>query len=61
MNPVTIPNVIARKAKTPVPPPIFVEGISRPRKGRPKMTASLSSSDEYAVTPASDDPVRFLL
>ncbi|KAI0316750.1 actin-related protein [Amylostereum chailletii] len=55
LAPVTVPNVIARKTKPPVPPPVFVEGITRPRKNRSK-PAPPSNADEYAVIPASDDP-----
>ncbi|KAJ7574463.1 hypothetical protein C8J56DRAFT_979709 [Mycena floridula] len=53
VNPVTVPNVLARKTTFPVPPLSFVEGISRPRKGR--QMAARQSDDESPVTP-SDDP-----
>ena len=58
VTPVTVPNVIARKT-TSAPPPMFVKAISRPRKGRARaMPPVPTSNDEYAVTRASDDPVR---
>ncbi|KAG2355694.1 hypothetical protein BDR07DRAFT_1425340 [Suillus spraguei] len=58
VTPVSIPNVIARKHKPPVPVPTYVEGISRPRKGQvPQLSASASpDGDEYAVDITSDDP-----
>ncbi|EPQ56568.1 actin-like ATPase domain-containing protein [Gloeophyllum trabeum ATCC 11539] len=61
VNPLTVPNVIAHKHKPPVPEPVFVEGISRPRKsrsGRPtrRRSTSASQTDEYAVQALSDDP-----
>ena len=59
VNPVSIPNVIARKAKGPVPDRIYREGVSRPRRGRERGQPSVvaQSGDEYAVSLASDDPV----
>lgn len=59
VTPATIPNVIARKHKPPVPPPVFVEGISRPRKDRERGQVStvVQPGDEYSVGLASDDPV----
>ncbi|GJE93211.1 actin-like ATPase domain-containing protein [Phanerochaete sordida] len=58
VTPATVPNVIARKHQPPVPPPAFVEGISRPRKDRERGQVStvVQSGDEYSVGPASDDP-----
>ncbi|TFY71544.1 hypothetical protein EVG20_g1464 [Dentipellis fragilis] len=58
MTPVTIPNVVARKTKPPVPESVFVEGISRPLRGRskPATPATPAPADEYAVVTASDDP-----
>ncbi|KZT27931.1 actin-like ATPase domain-containing protein [Neolentinus lepideus HHB14362 ss-1] len=62
VNPLTVPNVIAHKHKLPIPKPVFVEGITRPRKsrsGRPTRRRSASTSqtaDEYAVQALSDDP-----
>lgn len=59
VNPVSIPNVIARKRAQPVPAPVFSEGIARPRKESEKTPQSQSpNGDEYAVTVQSDDPVR---
>jgi len=60
MTPASIPNVIARKTKPPVPESVFVEGVLRPRKGRARPLAPPASTndDEYAVTTTSDDPVR---
>lgn len=62
VTPFSIPNVIARKHEPPVPEPIFVEGVMRPRKSRHSTTSipQPSNGDEYAVAPASDDPVRRL-
>ena len=59
VTPLTIPNVIARKHTPPIPDPVYVEGISRPREDRKRSTPSTtaSSGDEYAVNVASDDPV----
>ncbi|TFY78610.1 hypothetical protein EWM64_g5404 [Hericium alpestre] len=60
MTPVTVPNVIARKTKPPVPPPTFVEGITRPRKARSQQgtpsAAAPQNGDEYTVVNTSDDP-----
>lgn len=58
MTPLSIPSVIARKHKPPVPPATFVRGISRPRKDRERGCVSTVNlpGDEYAVNPASDDP-----
>lgn len=58
MNPLTIPNVIARKQKITVPEPTYVQGILRPLT-KPKAQAgpAAHSTDEYAVTPTTDDPV----
>ncbi|KAI0676080.1 actin-like ATPase domain-containing protein [Trametes maxima] len=58
VTPLTIPNVVARKQTPPIPTPVYVEGISRPKEGRRRATPSTStpSGDEYAVTMASDDP-----
>ncbi|KAI9060920.1 actin-like ATPase domain-containing protein [Trametes sanguinea] len=58
VTPLTIPNVIARKHAPPVPAPVYVEGISRPREERKRSTPSVTapSADEYAVNVASDDP-----
>jgi hypothetical protein len=60
VNPVCVPNVIARKHEGPVPTPVFSEGISRPRNRRPKLQspAPAENGDEYAVSVQSDDPVR---
>jgi actin-related protein 8 len=61
VNPIAVPNVIARKSKTPIPVPVVVEGISRPRKGRQNTRSSIppQNGDEYAVPLSSDDPVCF--
>lgn len=58
VTPVSIPNVIARKAKAPVPARIYLEGVSRPRKDRERGQPSTIAQpgDEYAVSLASDDP-----
>ncbi|KIM90506.1 hypothetical protein PILCRDRAFT_812253 [Piloderma croceum F 1598] len=58
VNPVSVPNVIARKSKETVPEPIFSEGICRPRnkKQKPHSSAPVENGDEYAVTADSDDP-----
>ncbi|KAG1788244.1 uncharacterized protein HD556DRAFT_1434112 [Suillus plorans] len=57
VTPASIPNVIARKHKPPVPVPIHVEGISRPRKGQvPQLSSASPDGDEYAVDITSDDP-----
>jgi actin-related protein 8 len=57
VNPASIPNVVARKTTVPIPEPIFVEGISRPRKGRlTPQPSQVQVADEYAVSVASDDP-----
>ncbi|KAI0330934.1 actin-like ATPase domain-containing protein [Cubamyces sp. BRFM 1775] len=58
VTPLTIPNVIARKHTPPIPDPVYVEGISRPREDRKRSTPSTTapSGDEYAVNVASDDP-----
>ncbi|KAL4250210.1 actin family protein [Abortiporus biennis] len=58
VTPVTVPSVIARKEKPPVPEPKYIPGISRPQEGRERGEPSTSaqSGDEYAVTLASDDP-----
>lgn len=59
VTPISVPNVIARRYKPPVPQPIFVEGVSRPRKDRERGQVSTVASpgDEYSVVLASDDPV----
>lgn len=60
VKPVSVPHVIARKHKPPVPPPTFVESISRPQKGKTKAQAVMSQNvDEYAVPIPTDDPVSF--
>ncbi|OBZ74041.1 putative actin-related protein 8 [Grifola frondosa] len=58
VNPISVPNVIARKHKRPVPVPTYIEGISRPREDRSRMHPSppVQNGDEYAVTFTSDDP-----
>ncbi|KAH7927316.1 actin-like ATPase domain-containing protein [Leucogyrophana mollusca] len=56
VNPISIPNVVARKHRPPVPVPPYVEGISRPRKGRVTPTPQPQNGDEYAVSIPSDDP-----
>ena len=54
VSPVSTPNVIARKNAAPVPSPIHVETISRPRRGG---RSRFNSED---VSSASDDPVSSL-
>lgn len=63
VNPFTVPNVIARRCKPPIPVPTRVEGISRPQKiQREVPAASQRSDDEYDVAPVtSDDPVCMYL
>ncbi|KZT10183.1 actin-like ATPase domain-containing protein [Laetiporus sulphureus 93-53] len=58
VTPVTVPNVIARKEKPPVPEPTYVEGISRPRKDKARVQSSAlpPNGDEYSVALNSDDP-----
>ncbi|KAI0364722.1 actin-like ATPase domain-containing protein [Pilatotrama ljubarskyi] len=58
VTPLTIPNVIARKHTPPVPAPVYVQGISRPREDRRRSTPSVTTpnGDEYGVNVASDDP-----
>ncbi|RPD64111.1 actin-like ATPase domain-containing protein [Lentinus tigrinus ALCF2SS1-7] len=58
VTPLTVPNVIARKQKTPVPPQKYISGISRPREDRRRSIPSITppAGDEYAVNIASDDP-----
>ncbi|KIP07419.1 hypothetical protein PHLGIDRAFT_127629 [Phlebiopsis gigantea 11061_1 CR5-6] len=58
VTPISVPNVIARKYKPPVPPASFVEGVSRPHKDRERGQSSTVTQpgDEYSVGLASDDP-----
>ncbi|KAK7056412.1 Actin-like protein arp8 [Paramarasmius palmivorus] len=58
VNPVTVPNVIARRTTGPVSAPTFVEGVSRPRKTKKSQRQSGADEnvDEYAITTSSDDP-----
>ncbi|KAI1796772.1 actin-like ATPase domain-containing protein [Ganoderma leucocontextum] len=58
VTPLTIPNVIARKQTSALPPQNYVEGISRPREERKRSTPSTTAptGDEYAVAIASEDP-----
>ncbi|THU81080.1 actin-like ATPase domain-containing protein [Dendrothele bispora CBS 962.96] len=58
VTPLSVPTVIARKTKPPVTTPTFVEGISRPRKGRrnPRPAEQKQGRDEYEVVVSSDDP-----
>ncbi|KAE9399555.1 actin-like ATPase domain-containing protein [Gymnopus androsaceus JB14] len=58
VTPVTVPTVVARKSKAPVPPPIFVESISRPHLGKNNLRPAEkgSNKDEYEVSVSSDDP-----
>lgn len=62
LSPVYVPNVVARKAKAPVPPVLFEESIMRPRKDRTRSTFTKinTKNDEYSVMPGTDDPVRIL-
>lgn len=58
VNPITIPNIIARKQKLPVPEPTYVQGIARPRtKSKTPTAPATNGTDEYSVAPVSDDPV----
>lgn len=63
VTPWSIPNVIARKQRPPVPPVKFVEGISRPRKDRERghVSTLAQPNDEYSVSMASDDQVRIVI
>ncbi|EIM86889.1 actin-like ATPase domain-containing protein [Stereum hirsutum FP-91666 SS1] len=58
LNPVYVPNVIARKTNPPVPPVLFEESIVRPRKGRTRssFTKIIAKDDKYIVNPGTDDP-----
>ncbi|KAI0343316.1 actin-like ATPase domain-containing protein [Trametopsis cervina] len=58
VTPLSVPNVIARKHRPPVPPLRYVEGVSRPRKDRERGQVSTvaQAGDEYSVLQASDDP-----
>ncbi|KAI0078726.1 actin-like ATPase domain-containing protein [Panus rudis PR-1116 ss-1] len=58
VTPTSVPNVIARKHKPPVPPQIYVENITRPREDRRRGHPSVvpQPGDEYAVAIGSDDP-----
>lgn len=60
LNPVYVPNVVARKTNAPVPPVLFEESIIRPRKGRTRssFTKIIAKDDKYIVNPGTDDPVR---
>ncbi|KAI0047018.1 hypothetical protein FA95DRAFT_1473176, partial [Auriscalpium vulgare] len=55
-EPKVIPNVIARRVAPPAPPPVFVEGIPRPHRGRPRPTPPPANGDEYAVASSLNDP-----
>ena len=59
VTPFSIPNVIARKHKPPVPPLKFVEGVSRPlpERERGHVSTVAQPGDEYSVATSSDDPV----
>uniref|UniRef100_A0A0W0G785 Uncharacterized protein n=1 Tax=Moniliophthora roreri TaxID=221103 RepID=A0A0W0G785_MONRR len=58
VNPVTVPNVVARKTAPPVAASTFVEGVSRPRKAKRNQRQSEvdENADEYMVSTSSDDP-----
>ncbi|KAL0577906.1 phosphatidylinositol kinase-related protein kinase tor1, partial [Marasmius crinis-equi] len=57
VNPVTVPNVVARKTNPPVPAPSFTEGICRPRKGKKtRRRDSDPEKDEYDASVSSEDP-----
>ncbi|KAF9269156.1 actin-related protein [Marasmius fiardii PR-910] len=57
VNPVTVPNVVARKTKPPVSPPSFVEGVSRPRTvKRSRRSGADPEQNEYAESLTSEDP-----
>ncbi|KAG7094059.1 hypothetical protein E1B28_007678 [Marasmius oreades] len=55
VNPVTVPNVVARKTKPPVPPPSFLEGVSRSRKTRRNRRSDVETEKD-AVSSPLDDP-----
>ncbi|KAJ3786868.1 hypothetical protein GGU10DRAFT_350434 [Lentinula aff. detonsa] len=46
VTPVTVPTVVARRCKPPVPPPAFVEGIARPRISRRNTRPAEKSSEK---------------
>ncbi|PBK72447.1 actin-related protein [Armillaria solidipes] len=54
VTPIAVPNVIARRT-TLTPAPVFVEGISRPRKGR-HGTSSAADSPSVEEGSSSEDP-----
>ncbi|CCM00587.1 uncharacterized protein FIBRA_02623 [Fibroporia radiculosa] len=57
VTPLTIPSVVARKHRPPVPAPQHVPGIARQREGMARATfAASQNNDEYAVQVNSDDP-----
>ncbi|PFH51828.1 hypothetical protein AMATHDRAFT_74707 [Amanita thiersii Skay4041] len=57
VNPITVPCVVAWKHKEAVSSPVFVEGISRPKKGRnTHVTADATDGNEYDVPLPADDP-----
>lgn len=61
VSPVSVPHVIARKHKPPVPPPTAVQNIARPRKGKAAAPpGSANGGDEYTVVVPSDDPVSVM-
>lgn len=58
VNPVSVPNVIARKLRPPIPAPSFLQSITRPLKGRGILqNLRTTGDDEYAVSSGSGDPV----
>lgn len=61
VSPVTIPSVVARKCKPPVPRSVQVERILRPRKDRRPIESETENNEEYDIPVTSDDPVRFIL
>jgi actin-related protein 8 len=56
LNPVMVPNCIARKTAPPVPATVYIENISRPRKSASK-DSDAQNGDEKSNTPTEDDSV----
>lgn len=56
VSPVTIPSVVARKCKPPVPRSVQVERILRPRKDRRPIESETENNEEYDIPVTSDDP-----
>ncbi|KAJ8079508.1 actin-like protein arp8 [Marasmius tenuissimus] len=59
VNPVTVPNVAARKTKLPVPASSFTESISRPRGAKRPLRVAEPEQDEYFVNVRAGSDDRF--